>query len=133
MDVKKSTKGLKGMFSSMSMSQSPIFFIMEATKAQKNGEASSTSSDVVAYLDVEQMQVMQEDIKKQNKKRVPTFRIIDQYEKFFTRRMANCPAMVRATDARVEELQDNAIDDEYNVDWSKLQHVKPIKISKAKP
>ncbi len=130
-DLKTSEKGLKDMFSKISMSQSPLNFIMSDTVTQKNGEATSKSSDVVAYLDVAELQVMQADMKKQNKKRVPSIRIITQYEKFFTRRMNNVPVMVRAIEARVQELEDNAIDAEYQIDWAVIQTVKPTTINKA--
>ena len=113
------------------MSENIINFIINDTSAQKNGEACSRSSDVVAYLDIEELQVMRDDIKKQNKKRVPTIRIIVQYEKFFNRRMANAPAMVRAIEARVKLLEANAIDAEYEIDWAAVQSVKPKKINKA--
>ena len=105
------------MFSIISMSQSPIEFQINDTVAQKNGEARSESSDVVAYLDLEELQVMQADIKKQHKKRVPTIRILNQYEKFFTRHMNNAPTMVRAIKARVLELEALLIDEEYEKDW----------------
>ena len=113
------------------MSENIINFIINDTSAQKNGEASSKSSDVVACLDFAELQVLQDDIKKQNQKRVPTIRIIVQYEKFFTRRMANAKQMVRAIEARVEELEASAIDAEYDIDWAAVQSVKPKKINKA--
>ena len=113
------------------MSQSPINFMINDTVAQKNGEAASQSSDVVAYLDLAELQVMQADIKKQNRKRVPTIRILNQYEKFFTRPMNNAPTMVRAIEARVEELEASVIDDEYEKDWAAVQSVKPKKMNKA--
>ena len=113
------------------MSENIINFIIQDTVTQKNGEAASNSSDVVAYLDVAELQVMRDDIMKQNKKRVPAIRIIIQYEKFFTRRMNNAPTMVRAIEARVEELEASSIDDEYDKDWAAVQFVKPKKINKA--
>jgi len=73
------------MFSYKSMSQSPINFILNDTKAQQNGEARSSSSDVAACLDLAELQVMHDDIKKQSKKRVATVTLIFQYEKFFNR------------------------------------------------
>ena len=113
------------------MSQSPIEFQINDTVAQKNGEARSEGSDVVAYLDLEELQVMQADIEKQNRKRVPTIRILNQYEKFFTRHMNNAPTMVRAIKARVLELEALLIDEEYEKDWLYHQSRLPGKINKA--
>ena len=113
------------------MSQSPTGFQIHDTPTQKNGEACSQSSDVVAYLDIAELTTMVNDMKKQSNKRVPTIRIVVQYEKFFKRRMANVPAMVRACEARVEELEARVIDDEYSQDWNAIQFVKPKKMNKA--
>ena len=113
------------------MSQSPTEFQIHDTPTQKNGEACSQSYDVVAYLDIAELTTMVNDLKKQSKKRVPTIRILTQYEKFFKRRMANVPAMVRACEARVEELEASVIDDEYSQDWTAIQVVKPKKMNKA--
>ncbi len=119
------------MVSIISMSQSPINFDITENVTQKNGEARSQSSDVVAYLDIAELGVLRDDIKKQNKKRVPTIRLIFQYEKFFTRRMSTCPQMVRSLEARIEELEDNEIDGLYDKDWGAIQYVKPKKINKG--
>ena len=55
------------MTSYLSMSQSPVSFNIQDTKGQKNGKARSQSSDVVAYLDIAELQLMRDDIKKQKK------------------------------------------------------------------
>ena len=119
------------MISYISMSQSPTEFQIHDTPTQKNGEARSQSSDVVAYLDIAELTTMVNDMKKQSKKRVPTIRILVQYEKFFNRRMQFVPQMVRACEARVEELEASVIDDEYSQDWTAIQVVKPKKMNKA--
>ena len=113
------------------MSQSPTEFQVHDTPTQKNGEACSQSYDVVAYLDIAELTTMVNDMKKLGKKRVPTIRILTQYEKFFKRRMANVPAMVRACEARDAELEASSIDDEYAQDWIFHQYVKPKKMNKA--
>ena len=119
------------MISYISLSQSPTEFQIHDTPTEKNGEACSQSSDVVAYLDIAELTTMVNDMKKQLKKRVPTIKILTQYEKFFKRRMANVPAMVRACEARAEELEASVIDDECSQDWIFHQYVKPKKINKA--
>jgi len=121
------TNGIKEMFSAKSMSQSLTDFMINEINTQKNGEERSNSSDVVVFLDFAELPVMQDDIKKHERKRVPNIRILTQYETFFTRQMSISPAMVRAIEARVDELEDCAIDDEYDKDWAAVQFVTPKK------
>ena len=107
--------------------QVPMYYqIYETpTLTQKNGEARFSSSDVSAYLDVAELTTMVDDMKKQSQERVPTIRILVQYENFFKRRMSNVKQMVRACEARVEELRATAIEEEYARDWNAIQFVKP--------
>jgi hypothetical protein len=119
------------MTSYLSMSQSTIEYQINDTNANKNGEANSKSSDVVPYLDIEELTAMRDDMKQQSKKRVQVGLITHQYEKFFIRRMSNVPQMVRVIEARVEELVEEQLSNEYDKDWTTIQVVKPIKINKA--
>ena len=112
------------------MSQSTIEYQIHDTKANKNGEASSKSSDVVPYLDIEELTAMRDDMKQQSKKRVAVGLITHQYEKFFVRRMSNVPHMVRVIEARVEELEEEQLSSVYDQDWWDVQYVKPVKINK---
>ena len=113
------------------MSQNVIEYQINDTKANKNGEASSKSSDVFPYLDIVELLYMRDAMKQQSKKRVPLCMILTEYEKFFVRKMSNVPQMVKMREARVDELEADEGSAVYDQDWWDVRHVKPVKINKA--